>query len=300
MNTVSRQEGRTHHHPGRHSGGRLQEESTMGLRINQNIAAMNSYRNLSVTDGQMSKSLEKLSSGFRINRAADDAAGLAISEKLRGQVNGLNKASENAQNAISLIQTAEGALNETHSILQRVRELSVQSASDTNTDADRVQIQKEVTQLTEELTRISDTTEFNGQKLLDGSFTAKNFQIGANSGQTLAVSITDQDAAALGVGAVDVSTQAGASAALTAVDAAINTVSGSRADLGATQNRLEHTVNNLNVSAENLAASESRIRDTDMAKEMMSFTRSQILSQAGTAMLAQANQAPQGVLSLLR
>jgi flagellin len=271
----------------------------MGLRINQNIAAMNSYRNLSVTDGQMSKSLEKLSSGFRINRAADDAAGLAISEKLRSQVTGLNTASSNAQNAISLVQTAEGALNESHSILQRMRELAVQSANDTNTNTDRVQIQKEVSALTTELTRISDTTEFNGKKLLDGTFTG-TFQIGANSGQTLSVSITDQDAAALGVSGVDVSTQAGATSAITALDTAINSVSGTRADLGAVQNRLEHTVNNLNVASENLAASESRIRDTDMAKEMMSFTRAQILSQAGTAMLAQANQAPQGVLSLLR
>jgi flagellin len=271
----------------------------MGLRINQNIAAMNSYRNLSITDGQMSKSLEKLSSGFRINRAADDAAGLAISEKLRSQVTGLNTASSNAQNAISLVQTAEGALNESHSILQRMRELSVQSANDTNTDDDRTQIQKEVSALKSELTRISDTTEFNGKKLIDGTFNG-TFQIGANSGQTLTVSIADRDAAALGVDTVDVSTQTGAESAITALDGAIKSVSGTRADLGAVQNRLEHTVNNLNVASENLAASESRIRDTDMAKEMMSFTRAQILSQAGTAMLAQANQAPQGVLSLLR
>lgn len=274
----------------------------MGLRINQNIAAMNSYRNLSVTDGQMAKSLEKLSSGFRINRAADDAAGLAISEKLRGQVNGLNAASSNAQNAISLIQTAEGALNETHSILQRMRELSVQSANDTNTDADRTQIQKEVTALQEELTRIADTTQYNKKNLLNGDATTTPlvFQVGANSGQTISVTIADQDAAALGVAAATVATQAGAAAAITSIDAAIETVSGTRASLGAVQNRLEHTVNNLNVASENLAASESRIRDTDMAKEMMSFTRAQILSQAGTAMLAQANQAPQGVLSLLR
>ena len=282
----------------------------MGLRINQNIAAMNSYRNLTVTDGQMAKSLEKLSSGFRINRAGDDAAGLAISEKLRGQVNGLNKASENAQNGISLIQTAEGALNETHSILQRVRELTVQAANDTNTTDDRAAIQKEVTALTEELDRIATTTQFNTKNLLDttggnaGTFT---FQVGANSGadQKISVAIGDMQAAALGVGALaDLGTLADGAAGfdtnLDAVDAAIKTVSEQRADLGAVQNRLEHTVNNVNVAAENLAASESRIRDTDMAKEMMSFTRAQILSQAGTAMLAQANQAPQGVLSLLR
>ena len=272
----------------------------MGLRINQNIAAMNSYRNLSITDGQMSKSLEKLSSGFRINRAADDAAGLAISEKLRGQVSGLNKASENAQNGISLIQTAEGALNETHSILQRVRELAVQSSNDTNSDADRVLIDKEVTQLTEELTRIATSTQFNGQALLDGSFADKLLQIGANEGQTLAVTAGDAQAGALGVDGLSVGTQGDAAAAITTVDAAIELVSIQRADLGAVQNRLEHTVNNLNVASENLSASESRIRDADMAKEMMSFTRSQILSQAGTAMLAQANQASQGVLSLLR
>jgi flagellin len=272
----------------------------MSIRINQNITAMNAYRNLSVTTGQQAKSLERLSSGFRINRAADDAAGLAISEKLRSQVKGLNQAVSNAQNGVSLIQTAEGALNETHAILQRMRELAVQSANDTNLDADRTQIQKEVTQLQAELTRISDTTEFNGQKLLDGSFTAKLFQIGANATQTLSVTIADTDATALGVNASTVATQAGATAAITAISTAIETVSGTRADLGAVQNRLEHTISNLSVASENLAASESRIRDTDMAKEMLSLTRAQILSQAGTAMLAQANQVPQSVLQLLR
>ena len=282
----------------------------MGLRINQNVAAMNSYRNLSITDGQMAKSLEKLSSGFRINRAGDDAAGLAISEKLRGQVNGLNKASENAQNAISMIQTAEGALNETHSILQRVRELTVQAANDTNTDDDRSAIQKEVTALTAELDRISTTTEYNTKSLLSGNAgTAQtfNFQVGANSGtdQRIQVAIGDMSSSGLALGSLTDLGTASISAAsfdsnLKSIDAAIKTVSEQRADLGAAQNRLEHTVNNLNVASENLAASESRIRDTDMAKEMMAFTRSQILSQAGTAMLAQANQAPQGVLSLLR
>lgn len=274
----------------------------MSLRINQNVAAMNSYRNLNITQGQMAKSLEKLSSGFRINRAADDAAGLAISEKLRGQVGGLNAASTNAQNGISLIQTAEGALNETHAILQRMRSLAVQSANDTNTDADRSLIQEEVTQLSTELTRIADTTQFNGRTLLNGSLNTGGltFQIGANAGQTLNVTIGGSSAASLGLTGVSVGTQAGASTALASIDAAINTVSTSRAKLGATQNRLEFTVNSLNVAAENLAASESRIRDTDMAKEMTNFTRSQILSQAGTAMLAQANQVPQGVLSLVR
>ncbi len=275
----------------------------MGLRINQNVAAVNSYRNLSVTDGQMSKSLEKLSSGFRINRAADDASGLAISEKLRGQVRGLDTASANAQNGISLIQTAEGALNETTAILQRMRELTVQAANDTNVAADRTAIDTEIDQLSAEITRIAGTTEFNTQKLLDGGSVATGgltFQIGANAGQVLNVKIADMDATALTVNALDVSSADTASASLAKIDTAIAAVSSQRSSLGAVQNRLEHTVKNLNVASENLAASESRIRDTDMAKEMMSFTRSQILSQAGTAMLAQANQAPQGVLSLLR
>ncbi len=275
----------------------------MGLRINQNVAAVNSYRNLSVTDGQMSKSLEKLSSGFRINRAADDASGLAISEKLRGQVRGLDTASANAQNGISLIQTAEGALNETTAILQRMRELTVQAANDTNVAADRTAIKTEIDQLSAEITRIAGTTEFNTQKLLDGGSVATGgltFQIGANAGQVLNVKIADMDATALTVNALDVSSADTASASLAKIDTAIAAVSSQRSSLGAVQNRLEHTVKNLNVASENLAASESRIRDTDMAKEMMNFTRSQILSQAGTAMLAQANQAPQGVLSLLR
>jgi flagellin len=275
----------------------------MGLRINQNVAAVNSYRNLSVTDGQMSKSLEKLSSGFRINRAADDASGLAISEKLRGQVRGLDTASANAQNGISLIQTAEGALNETTAILQRMRELTVQAGNDTNVAADRTAIKTELDELTKEITRIADTTEFNTQKLLSGGTVATGgltFQIGANAGQVLNVKIAKMDAAALTVNALSVDTSANASTALDNIDKALASVSSQRASLGAVQNRLEHTVKNLNVASENLAASESRIRDTDMAKEMMSFTRSQILTQAGTSMLAQANQAPQGVLSLLR
>lgn len=274
----------------------------MGLQINTNIAAMNAYRNLSSTQGAMATSLERLSSGLRINRAADDAAGLAISEKLRAQTNGLDQATSNAQDAISLVQTAEGALNETHSILQRMRQLSVQSANDTNTSDDRAAIQKEVTALNSELDRIASTTQFNGQNLLDGtggtagSFT---FQIGANSGQTVSVAFAKADTTTLGTGAVDVTTQAGAASALTAVDAAIKTVSGDRADLGAVQNRLQHTINSLSVASENSAAAESRIRDTDMAKEMTSFTRSQILQQAGVSMLAQANSAPQSVLKLL-
>ncbi len=275
----------------------------MGLQINTNVAALNAYRNLSATQGSMNTSLERLSSGLRINRAADDAAGLAISEKLRAQTNGLNQATSNAQDAISLVQTAEGALNETHSILQRMRTLAVQSANDTNTDDDRASIQKEITQLNGELDRIASNTEFNGQKLLDGTGGTAgsfSFQIGANSGQTTTVDLsTARDSTTLGVNGVDVSNSAGAATALTTIDAAIKTVSDGRADLGAVQNRLQHTINSLSVAAENSAAAESRIRDTDMAKEMSSFTKSQILSQAGVSMLAQANAASQSVLKLL-
>jgi flagellin len=286
----------------------------MGLRINQNIAAMNSYRNLSVTQGQMDKSLEKLSSGFRINRAADDAAGLAISEGLRSQVGGLKVAVRNAQDGVSVVQTAEGALTETHSILQRMRDLAVQAANSgavgaTGSDATAA-IQSEADQLAKELTRINDKTSFNGQDLLKTGAYTGTFQIGANAGDTLDVKI--ESTAGKGFDALDLAVGTGATEAtvtaldvtisttLTAIDAAIKTVSTSRANLGAVQNRFEHTINNLNVAVENLSASESRIRDTDMAQEMVQFTRNQILSQAGTAMLAQANQGSQGVLQLLR
>ncbi|CAB4731184.1 MAG: flagellin [Nocardioides sp.] len=383
----------------------------MSLRINQNIDAVNSYRNLSVTQGQMSKSLEKLSSGFRINRAADDAAGLAISEGLRSQIGGLKVAVRNTQDGVSVVQTAEGALTETHSILQRMRDLAVQSANDSNDSNSRTAINAEATALKDELTRIADKTTFNNVKLLDGNFTGKQFQVGYAANDTITVDIEAKgapasfattaagtgvavtgagtftfsqagagglsittgsiatttnatqtrdalnadanfssafyadltstgelrvtaiggngnavavaagsgtaaglvagtgsaaggdsgfSATALGVTGVNLSTQSGATTAITSIDTAIKSVSTARASLGALQNRFEHTINNLNVTAENLSASESRIRDTDMAQEMMSFTRAQILSQAGTAMLAQANQAPQGVLSLLR
>ncbi|CAI9399247.1 flagellin N-terminal helical domain-containing protein [Nocardioides sp. T2.26MG-1] len=284
----------------------------MSLRINQNIDALNSYRNLSVTQGQMSKSLEKLSSGYRINRAADDAAGLAISEGLRAQVGGLKVAVRNAQDGISVVQTAEGALTETHSILQRMRDLAVQASNGGANDVDsQAAADTEFKELAKELDDIANKTQFGGTKLLDGSYDA-NFQIGANTGDQLAVVINNGTALAgfdstdLGVngdtltGATVADGVTAAQTALTNVDGAIKTVSTSRATLGATQNRLEHKINNLNVAVENLSASESRIRDTDMAAEMVNFTRSQILSQAGTAMLAQANQAPQGVLSLLR
>ncbi|HYY12611.1 MAG TPA: flagellin [Kineosporiaceae bacterium] len=269
----------------------------MGLRINNNIAAYNSYRNLSVTDGQMSKSLEKLSSGFRINRAADDAAGLAISEGLRSQIGGLKVAVRNAQDGISVVQTAEGALTESHAILQRMRDLAVQAANDGSQNAaSKAAANTEFQQMTTELDNISKTA-FNGQTLLDGTFN-KDFQVGANNGDTLNITIGGTDSTTLGVAGQDLTT--GAAAAVTTVDTAISTVSTTRATLGAAQNRLEHKINNLNVTVENLTASESRIRDTDMAQEMVSFTRSQILSQAGTAMLAQANQAPQSVLKLLQ
>lgn len=377
----------------------------MSLRINQNIDAFNSYRNLSVTQGQMSKSLEKLSSGFRINRAADDAAGLAISEGLRAQIGGIKVAVRNAQDGVSVVQTAEGALTETHSILQRMRDLSVQSANDSNDQTSRNAINAEATALKSELDRIASKTTFNNVNLLDGTFTGKDFQVGYKANDTISVNVvangpqgvkasyangaasttaatatfvaggvsvttaaltasTDANniagqlngdaafssafaakvtstggleiqlkdssvtasaitvtgglagtktdtanaangsggfsSAGLNVGALDLSTKVGANSAISALDTAITAVSTARANLGALQNRFEHTITNLNVTAENLSASESRIRDTDMAQEMMAYTRSQILSQAGTAMLAQANSAPQNVLQLLR
>lgn len=270
------------------------------MRINHNIAALNTYRQLGAANGGQMKSMEKLSSGLRINRAGDDAAGLAISEKMRGQIRGLEMASKNAQDGISLIQTAEGALNETHSILQRMRELSVQSSNDTNTDEDRAELQKEVAALSTEINRISTDTEFNTQTLLDGSFSGKIVQIGANTGQTLSITIATMGASALGLSALTISTLTGANSAISLLDSAIAQVSGQRSSLGAIQNRLEHTINNLGTTSENLTAAESRIRDVDMAKEMMEQTKNSILAQAAQAMLAQANQQPQGVLQLLR
>jgi len=278
--------------------------------INHNVTALNTHNKLSAASAAQSKSMEKLASGLRINKAGDDAAGLAISEKMRGQVRGLDQASRNAQDGISLIQTAEGALNETHDILQRMRELATQSANDTNTLTDRQELQKEFTQLAKETTRIAKTTEFNTQKLLDGSDAdGKVFQIGANESQNLTLVIGNMDATALLVGTgtdeastvgIDITTQTGANTAITTVNTAIETVSAERSKLGATQNRLEHTINNLKTSSENLTAAESRVRDVDMAKEMMNQTKNSILAQAAQAMLAQSNQTPQGVLQLLR
>ncbi|MDF2649356.1 MAG: flagellin [Paenibacillus sp.] len=385
------------------------------MRINHNIAALNTHRQLTGNNANVGKSLEKLSSGLRINRAGDDAAGLAISEKMRGQIRGLDQAQRNAQDGISLIQTAEGALTETHSILQRMRELSVQSSNDTNTDADRAELQKEVDQLVKELDRIGNTTEFNTKKLLNGnvggtnvsnatavineksstvfssvagsstltnnsfnikitgvasatggSFTVQitdakgatatgemlqgaasmvtigaatftvtlgavgavattmasyvgeemtlttrdketdmvdsslTFQIGANSSQVMNVNIEDMRSTALNVNGLSVATKGAAEASVAAIQAALDDVSTQRSKLGAYQNRLEHSINNLGASSENLAAAESRVRDVDMAKEMMDFTKNNILNQAAQAMLAQANQNPQGVLQLLR
>ncbi|GAF12501.1 flagellin protein FlaA [Bacillus sp. JCM 19045] len=352
--------------------------------INNNMSAMNAHRQLGANQGMAAKAQEKLSSGLRINRAGDDAAGLAISEKMRAQVRGLDQASRNSQDGISMIQTAEGALNETHSILQRMRELAVQSSNDSNTDDDRAEIQKEVDALAAEISRISDATEFNKQKLIDGSANL-TFQVGANQGQNISLSIGAMDAVELGVGTateategseavtaqataddngnitytqdgqaqtaawqaadaeagtvagyfnggelvhasaaalaeddtveitltpateateagvagIDVSTRASADEAITSIEAAITSVSSERSKLGATQNRLEHTISNLDNSSENLQAAESRIRDVDMAKEIMEFTKQNILSQASQSMLAQANQAPQQVLQLL-
>lgn len=379
------------------------------MRINNNLMAMNTHRQMGVTAGSQTKSMEKLSSGYRINRAGDDAAGLSISEKMRGQIKGLNQASRNAQDGISLIQTAEGALNETHSILQRMNELATQASNGTLSSNDRTAIGSEITALTTEIDRIASSTKFNGQTLLDGTFgvqqdlvagaghsgirvgtagvtgidisgadanetytitsggagtytmtatgsgdtenisladatagvldfksmgikisvdgsqtaagiaasaatggtagtvittnaSAVTLQIGSeNVGtQQLGVTIAATNSTALAVNGLDVSTAATAQASITAVQSAIDTVSSRRSDLGATQNRLEHTIANLNTTSENLQASESRIRDVDMAKEMMEFTKNNILQQAAQSMLAQANQAPQGVLQLLR
>ena len=268
--------------------------------VQHNMTAMNANRQLGITVGGLAKSAEKLSSGYRINRAGDDAAGLAISEKMRGQIRGLEQASRNAQDGISLIQTAEGALNEVHSMIQRVRELSVQSANDTNITADRDQLQLEVEELLEEIDRLSTDTEFNEMKLLNGSFNG-TFHVGANGGQVITVQIGNMGTAGLGAFAsTDISTQGGADTAIESADVALETVSSQRATLGAVQNRLEHTIASDDNTAENLQAAESRIRDTDMADEMVKYSKGNILQQAAQSMLAQANQSTQGVLSLLQ
>ena len=270
------------------------------MRINNNVMAFNAYRNLSGTGTQLGKSLEKLSSGFRINRAADDAAGLVKSENLRSEVGGNRMAIRNAQDGVSLVQTAEGALNEVHAILQRMRDLAV-SAANTATN-DGVAEQAEIDELIAELDAIGTRTQFSGQQVFDG--TNRTFHIGAGATDSLTLSFdslasTSLGASGVSVASVDVTSGAGATGAIGTVDSAIDSISTQRAQLGATQNRLESTIKNLSVAVENLSAAESRIRDTDMAEEMVTFTRNQILQQAGTAMLAQANAVPQTVLSLL-
>ena len=264
--------------------------------------ALNAHRSMSANTTAAGKSMEKLSSGLRINRAGDDAAGLSISEKMRGQIRGLEQASRNSQDGISMIQTAEGALNETHNILQRMRELAVQASNDTNVTADREAIAEELHALTEEIDRIAENTEFNTQAMFSAAKTAVTFQVGANKDQQISVTFCNMGAASLEVDSIStqVESAADATAAISTIDNAITTVSKERSKLGAVQNRLEHTIANLNNAAENLTAAESRIRDVDMAKEMMNFSKNNILQQAAQAMLAQANQQPQGVLQLLR
>lgn len=279
------------------------------MRIANNLMAMNAHRQLAINQGSLQKSIEKLSSGLRINRAGDDAAGLSISEKMRAQIRGLRQASRNAQDGISLIQTAEGALTETHAILQRMRELVVQAGNlGTQEQEDLQAIQDELDELISELDGIAERTEFNGKKLLDGNYNG-TFQIGANDGQKLSLSINPMDSTGLTVADLSVldtvdpddgsSSPFDFDTEIAKVDAAISKVSAERSKLGAYQNRLEHTIANLDNAAENLQAAESRIRDVDMAAEMMTFTKYQILQQASTAMLAQANMAPQSVLQLL-
>jgi flagellin len=272
--------------------------------INHNLNAMNAHRQFGINNANMAKSTEKLSSGLRINRAGDDAAGLAISEKMRGQIRGLDQASRNAQDGISLIQTAEGALNETHSILQRMRELAVQSASDTNVADDRTALNDEFQELINEIDRIGNNTQFNTQDILKTD-QSLDIQVGSNQNQTITLTWKKQLKSALGEDAVDISTaaidtKANAQTAIDTLDKAIASVSKSRSKMGALQNRLEHTINNLNTSSENLQAAESRVRDVDMAKTVMENTKNSILAQASQAMLAQANQQPQQVLQLLR
>lgn len=267
--------------------------------VQHNLTAANTNRQLGITTSGLQKSTEKLSSGYKINRAADDAAGLSISEKMRNQIRGLNKASDNAQDGISLVQTAEGALNEVHSMLQRMSELAVQAANDTNQTVDKNALEAEVTQLQTEIKRVGSTTQFNKMNILDGTFTGKKLQVGANANQTISVSISDLAGVTSEALATHVSGTA-AQSAITSIQSSITKLSTLRSKLGAIQNRLEHTVANLDNISENTQSAESRIRDTDMAEEMVQYSKNNILQQAGQSMLAQANQANQGVLSLLQ
>ena len=273
--------------------------------VQHNMQAINTNRQLGITTGNMAKATEKLSSGYRINRAADDAAGLSISEKMRGQIRGLEQASSNASDGISLIQTAEGALGEIHSIIQRMRELTVQAANDTNVTEDRVAIAAEVYALSSEITRIAEQTEFNSMHVLDGSFTNKKLQVGANSSQQIDINISEMSADKIGLGdkigsTIENMSATNITALLDDIDDALSTVSTQRSALGAIQNRLEHTIANADNTAENLTDAESRIRDVDMADEMVTYSKYSILQQAGQSMLAQANQSTQGVMSLLQ
>lgn len=272
--------------------------------IQHNIAAINSYRNLSINQNALSKNLEKLSSGYRINRAGDDAAGLAISETMRSQINGLNQAVNNANDAVGLIQTAEGAMTETHSMLQRMKTLATQAANGTYTETARKNIKSEIDALNSEITRIATTTKFNGESPLNPDKKKPNltFFIGATADKTNAMTVAQMTmtAAALTIDGINVGTTTDAFKAMASIDAAIERVSTYRATLGAAQNRLEHTVNNLKVTSENITSAESRIRDTDMADEITAYTKNNILLQAAQSMLSQANSMPQGVLSMLQ
>ena len=267
--------------------------------VQHNLRAVNSNRMLGLTASTQSKSTEKLSSGYKINRAADDAAGLAISEKMRRQIRGLTQASTNAQDGVSMVQTAEGALNEVHDMLQRLNELAVKAANGTNQSEDCQYIDKEVQKLKEEITRTANDTKFNKIDLLSSAATGKEvaLQVGTEAGQTIKIKLQAMNATSIGVGSISMSTT---SSAIADIEKAIQSVSELRAELGATQNRLEHTINNLDNVVENTTAAESRIRDTDMATEMVKYSNNNILAQAGQAMLAQSNQANQGVLSLLQ
>lgn len=273
--------------------------------VQHNLTAANTNRQLGITTNGLQKSTEKLSSGYKINRAADDAAGLSISEKMRNQIRGLNKASDNAQDGISLVQTAEGALNEVHSMLQRMSELAVQSANGTNATTDREALNDEVTQLKTEIQRVASATQFNKMGILDGTFSSgakKSLQVGANANQTITIAISALKsvvASSLSA-ALKIGTATNAQSAITTVQNSIEKLSKLRSKLGAVQNRLEHTVANLDNISENTQSAESRIRDTDMAEEMVQYSKNNILQQAGQSMLAQANQANQGVLSLLQ
>jgi flagellin len=267
--------------------------------INHNMSAHFAHRQLTGVTAQLGESIEKLSSGYKINKAGDDASGLAVSEKLRSQIKGLAQAMRNAQNGISFLQTAEGSMQEMHSILHRMRELSIQGANQIYSSEDRLQIQVEVSQLKQEIDRIVDVTSFNQLKILDGSLTDLRFHVGPDKDQTIAVSIESMDTKALAVNGVDITSVAAANDSLGSIDSAVNTVSKQRANVGAWQNRMGHVVNTLAITEENLTAAESRIRDTDMAREIIEFTKNDILTQTGTAMLVQANMQSKTVLKLL-